>query len=146
MTGTIGDAGVGLRVARGEAGPAGALARYRRPVPRLAEGRALAPIVHACADISDGLLIDAARMAAASGRAVTIALDAVPLGHANDPLAAAVAGDDYELLAAAPPAAAPALRALGLCEIGRFADGAGLSLTRDGVAVPLPPELGWEHR
>lgn len=87
---------------------------YRRPQPRLDEGRALGPIVHAMMDVSDGLLIDAARMAAASGLAVAIDLDAVPLSPAarayageDRPtrLAAATAGDDYELLFALPPKA-----------------------------------------
>ena len=41
-------------------------------------------------DVSDGLLIDAARMAAASGLAVAIDLDAVPLS----PAARAYAGED----------------------------------------------------
>ena len=65
VTGTIGDAGAGLRIARGEAGPAALLAAYCRPQPRLAEGRLLAPLVSAMSDVSDGLLIDAARMASA---------------------------------------------------------------------------------
>ena len=59
VTGTIGDAGAGLAIARGEDGPAELLARYRRPQPRLAEGRALGPFAHAMMDVSDGLLIDA---------------------------------------------------------------------------------------
>ena len=69
VAGTIGDAGAGLAIARGGAGPASLLAAYRRPVPLLAEGRLLAPLVHAMMDVSDGLLLDASRMAAASGLA-----------------------------------------------------------------------------
>ena len=111
VTGTVGDAGAGLRIARGEDGPAELLAAYRRPQPRLTEGRALAPLVHAMMDVSDGLLIDAARMAEASGVAVTIDLAAIPLSSAYcafagdnraERLAAATAGDDYQLLFAAP--------------------------------------------
>jgi thiamine-monophosphate kinase len=148
VTGTIGDAGAGLRIARGEPGPAELLAAYRRPQPRLAEGRALGPVVHAMSDVSDGLLIDAARMAAASGLAVTVALDAVPLsaayrGFAGDgPMAAATAGDDYQLLFALPRDAAPPVPAT---RVGGFAPGFGLALTRHGLPVPLPPALGWEH-
>jgi thiamine-monophosphate kinase len=146
VTGTIGDAGAGLRIARGEPGPAELLAAYRRPRPRLAEGRALGPLVHAMSDVSDGLLIDAARIAAASGLAVTVDLDTVPLSDAYkafagpDPLAAATAGDDYQLLFALdrePPV--PATR------IGSFAPGAGLTLTQGGRPVPVPPRLGFEH-
>ena len=136
VTGTIGLAGLGLR---GEGGPE-ALAAYRRPVPRLAEGQALAPIVHAMMDVSDGLLIDAARMAEASGLAVAIDLDAVPI--AGDRMAAITAGDDYELLFAAPAGLALPVAAT---RIGTFAIGAGLSLHAESGPVPLPDRLGWVH-
>ncbi|PAX07831.1 thiamine-phosphate kinase [Sphingomonas lenta] len=151
VTGTIGEAGAGLAIARGEPGPPELLRAYRRPTPRLAEGRLLAPHVHAMSDVSDGLLIDAARMAEASGLAVTIELSAVPLSPAyrahcgdtrGDPLAAATAGDDYQLLFTAPPGFAPPVPAT---QVGAFAPGTGLTLTRDGEPVPLPARLGYEH-
>jgi thiamine-monophosphate kinase len=148
VTGTIGDAGAGLAIARGAGGSEALLAAYRRPRPRLAEGRALAPIAHAMMDVSDGLLIDAWRMAAASDLQVTIALDAVPLSaayrtHGGDVLAAVTAGDDYQLLCALPPDQRATGRAT--C-IGSFAVGKGLSLTRNGERVSLPDRLGFEHR
>ena len=148
VTGTIGDAGAGLAIARGAPGPDVLLAAYRRPWPRLAEGRALAPIVHAMADVSDGLLIDAARIAAASGLAVAIDLSAVPLSAVyrafvgDDAMEAATAGDDYQLLFAAPAGFEPPVLAT---RIGTFAAGAGLALTRDGMPVALPPRLGYQH-
>ena len=148
VTGTIGDAGAGLAIARDRAGPAALLARYRRPQPRLAEGRALAPLVHAMMDVSDGLLLDAARLAAASGLAAMIALDAVPLSSeacafGMDALAAATAGDDYELLFAAPASFAPPCPAT---RVGTLAVGTGLTLTDHGAPVPLPEKLGFQHR
>ncbi|MCC2980543.1 thiamine-phosphate kinase [Sphingomonas sp. IC4-52] len=149
VTGTIGDAGAGLSVARSGKGPEALLAAYRRPRPRLAEGRVLAPLAHAMMDVSDGLLIDAWRMAVASGLAVTIALDAVPLSAAyrnfvgDDPLPAVTAGDDYQLLCALPQDQRPTGHAT--C-IGTFAPGTGLSLTLHGAPVPLPRRLGFEHR
>lgn len=152
VTGTIGDAAAGLAIARGEAGPAALLAAYRRPQPRLADGRALAPHVHAMMDVSDGLLIDAARLAAASALAVAIDLAAVPLSpacraFAGDDraarLAAATAGDDYQLLFAAPAGFVPPVPAT---RIGGFAPGAGLTLHDGGNPLPLPPRLGFEHR
>jgi thiamine-monophosphate kinase len=149
VTGTIGDAGAGLAIARAGHGPAALLAAYRRPRPRLAEGRILAPVANAMMDVSDGLLIDAWRMAAASGLEVTIALDAVPLSAAyraysgDDPLAAATAGDDYQLLCALAPQQRPTGHAT---RIGSFAPGKGLVLTRNGARVPLPEKLGFEHR
>lgn len=76
---------------------------YRRPVPRLAEGIALAPVATAMMDISDGLLLDASRMARAS--AVTFALDsaAVPVADPARRDECLRWGDDYELLFTAPP-------------------------------------------
>jgi thiamine-monophosphate kinase len=152
VTGRIGVAGLGLAVARGaRARPAAWLDAYRRPQPRLAEGRALAPLVHAMADISDGLLIDAARMAEASGLAVAIDLDAVPLadGAARDRparFAAVTAGDDYELLFAAPPdlkLSQPGFATV--TAVGRFDAGCGLTLHDARGPVPLPERLGYEH-
>ena len=151
MTGTIGDAGAGLAIARGAPGPDALLARYRRPVPRLGEGRVLGPVVHAMMDVSDGLLIDATRMAAASGLAVTLDLAALPLSpelraHAGEDraarLAAASAGDDYELLFALSEGEAPPVAAT--C-IGRFADGKGIALCDGDGDVAVPDRLGFVH-
>ena len=161
VSGTIGDAGAGLKLlGRGHSEPAGLIERYRNPRPRLEAGARLAPVVTAMMDVSDGLLIDAARLAAASGCRVAIELDALPLSDALLELAgnsravrldAATAGDDYELLFAASPAAAHGLlrlaEELGLpfTRVGAFDDGSGLALTDDGEAVPLPDRLGFEH-
>jgi thiamine-monophosphate kinase len=161
VTGSIGDAGAGLRILTGDlSGPDALTERYRRPSPRLEAGERLARLVSAMMDVSDGLLIDAARLAEASGLAATIELGDVPLspayqsacgGDRTARLAAATAGDDYELLFAAPPEQAPALHALSealglpFTRIGAFAPGAGLSLADGGEALALPPRLGWEH-
>ncbi|WP_242182655.1 thiamine-phosphate kinase [Sphingomonas sp. CARO-RG-8B-R24-01] len=151
VTGTIGDAGAGLTIAQGEAGPADLLAAYRRPQPRLAEGRALASVVSAMMDVSDGLLIDAQRMAAASGLSVTLDLADIPLsdayrGFAGEDraarIAAATAGDDYQLLFAAAP---DVMLPCAATRVGRFAAGAGLTLIDAGEAVPLPGNLGFQH-
>jgi thiamine-monophosphate kinase len=134
VTGVIGRAGLGLK------GDPEHLAAYRRPTPRLAEGQALAPFVHAMMDVSDGLLIDAQRMAVASKLALEINLDAVP--HLGEIMAAVTAGDDYELLfAAAPdtPLSVPATR------IGTFSAGAGLTLRNRNGPVALPQRLGYTH-
>lgn len=147
VTGTIGDAEAGLAIARGADGPAALLDRYRRPMPRLAEGRALARQVHAMMDVSDGLLIDAQRMAAASGCAVEIDLARIPLSPdyrawSGDARAAATAGDDYELLFALPAGTAPPVAAT---RIGAFGQGHGLTLTDGGEPVVLPDRLGFVH-
>lgn len=141
VTGVIGLAGLGLAALRHPgATPSVGVKAYRRPIPRLAAGQALAPLVTAMSDVSDGLLIDTKRMADASGLAVAIDLDAVPV--AGEVIAAVTAGDDYELLFAAAPDFVPPVPA---ARIGRFAAGTGLTLTRDGAPCPLPARLGWEH-
>jgi thiamine-monophosphate kinase len=162
VSGTIGDAGAGLAFARGESdGPAALLERYRNPRPRLEAGQALAPLVSAMMDVSDGLLIDASRMAAASGLRVEIDLGLVPISDAllafagrgrSALLAAATAGDDYELLFAAAQNEAPAILVLAdrlglpLSRIGQFAPGEGISLADADGSVPLPERLGYVHR
>ena len=162
VTGNIGNAALGLAVARGgnpDAAPevrAALLARYRRPEPRLAFGAALAGVATACLDISDGLLIDADRLAAASGVAITLDLSRLPTSRAADALAAdplilATGGDDYELLFTAPSPRAPALatlarrHAIRLTHIGRVDAGHGLVVT-DAAGRPIVPDrLGWEY-
>jgi thiamine-monophosphate kinase len=134
VTGMIGRAGLGLL------GDPDHLDAYRRPTPRLTEGQTLGPIVHAMMDVSDGLLIDARRMADASGLAVEIDLDAVPV--AGERMAAVTAGDDYELLFALPADIEPPVAAT---RIGSFATGSGLTLRDESGPVTLPDRLGWQH-
>ena len=161
VSGTIGDAGAGLKLLQGGGDGVDALVeRYRQPRPRLEAGERLAPLVTAMMDVSDGLLIDAGRMSAASGCAVRIDLDSVPmsealLAHAGDDraarLEAASAGDDYELLFATRPDAATRILTLAeeiglpLSRIGGFGEGAGLTLFDHEETVPLPARLGFEH-
>jgi thiamine-monophosphate kinase len=162
VSGSIGDAGAGLKSLRREIAACPALAeRYRNPRPRLEAGERLAPLVTAMIDVSDGLLIDASRLAEASGVAAAIDLALVPLSEAlltalgdgrEARLGAATAGDDYELLFAAAPGRATEILALqddlglSLSRIGHLSEGAGLSLSDAGRELPLPPRLGWEHR
>ncbi len=152
VTGTVGDAGAGLALCRtGASEPAELVSAYLRPHPMLAEGQALASQVTAMMDVSDGVLIDAARMAAASGLAVRIAIDALPLSDAliahagNDRearLAAATAGDDYQLLFALPAGQTPAVAAT---RIGALAEGEGITLSWQGAPLTLPDSLGFAH-
>ena len=157
VTGVIGRAGLGLDIAKQnrsaepvegrstrtalrQAQVCGYLTAYRRPTVRLAEGQALAPIVHAMMDVSDGLLIDARRMASASNLALRIDLDAVP--HVGEIMTAMTAGDDYELLFAAAP---DLLLPVAATRIGLFAEGTGLSLHNSIGLVDLPQRLGYTH-
>jgi thiamine-monophosphate kinase len=161
VSGTIGDSGAGLRGLAGEIERDPFLTdRYRNPRPRLEAGQRLAPLVAAMMDVSDGLLIDSSRLAEASGAAIGIDLARIPLSEAflrtlgggrEARLAAAAAGDDYELLFAAGADRSAQILALqdelGLpfSRIGAIDRGSGLSLTDAGEPVPLPPRLGWVH-
>ena len=165
-TGTFGDAGLGLALLLGQEQASGAtrdrlVDAYRRPMPLLALGPGLAPLISASADVSDGLLIDAGRIARASGLTLTIDLARVPLSRAYvdvrgnstaSRLAATTAGDDYQLLFTAPPErereidAVAARHGVPLTRIGRCAAGEpGLALEQDGAPLPLPARLGYEH-
>lgn len=153
VSGEIGGAGAGLELLQaGRTEPAFLVQRYRRPEPRLVAGLRLAPLASAMMDVSDGLLIDAGRIAAASGVSIGIDLAAVPIAEGAARDRAVTAGDDYELLFTAPPAAERAIRAvsealgLPLTRIGSASAGQGLSLVDNGRPVALPDRLGWEHR
>ena len=118
------------------------LAAFNRPIPRLREGQALAPHVSAMMDVSDGLLLDAFRMAQASG--VTFMLDpqAIPVA---DPARLADCirwGDDYELLFTAPPAAALPVSAY---RIGSVTAIAAAPLLLGDEPLSDPATLGFQH-
>ncbi len=159
VTGALGASAAGLllleRPELGSAVPDGVAARLRaahlRPEPRLAAGRSLARSgARAMLDLSDGLSLDGLRLARASGVRAVVDPEALPLaegvaevaeaaGRAPVELAAA-GGEDYELLAALPPAAVePARRAVpgALTPVGRVEEGAP-------ELRGLPPG-GWEH-
>jgi thiamine-monophosphate kinase len=160
IAGTLGDSAAGLAQLIDDPAASGPLVDiYRRPVPLLEMGRALAAGATAMMDVSDGLLIDLKRLCSASGCGARIDLDSLPLSGAfvaergKDRKArqfAATGGDDYALLAALPPDLDPVSLSLPkaptLACIGRLVAGSGLKLhDRDGD-VPLPKRLGYEHR
>ena len=142
VSGTIGDGALGLRALRGEVSdPDGYLAeRYRRPVPRL--GLVRFSDVHACMDVSDGLLQDAGHLARAAGLGVVVDAGLVPLSDAARACGAEwlevclTRGDDYELLVAA-----PAGGLAGMTRVGEFVVGASVSV-RNAALSRVP---GWSH-
>jgi thiamine-monophosphate kinase len=160
LVGTVGDAAAGLAQLKQDRHASGTLVDiYRRPVPLLSAGHALAPHANAMMDVSDGLLLDAQRLAEASRCRLRIDLDALPLSGAfiealgqnrSARLFAATGGDDYALLAALPPGADPStlslpegttIERIGTLEAGR----PGVRLLSEGKPVPLPEKLGFEH-
>lgn len=160
LVGTVGDSAAGLELLKRNAAATGTLVDiYRRPIPLIAAGQLLAPEARATMDVSDGLLLDARRMAEASGCAVRIELSAMPVSDSfveafgkdrQALLFAATGGDDYALLVALAPDADPFTLSLPsgtkMCRIGSFAEGSGLALTFHGDAISLPESLGHEHR
>ena len=160
LIGTVGDAAAGLAQLQADGRATGTLVDiYRRPIPQLRAGQALAPHAHAMMDVSDGLLLDARRMAEASGCSLSIALDDLPLSAAftaalgsdlEAHLFAATGGDDYALLAALPAGLDPATLSLPQgTRIGRIgtvsAGEPSVSLSWHGDPVDLPERLGFEH-
>jgi thiamine-monophosphate kinase len=155
VTGTIGDAALGLQARFGKLqDPTGWLvARSMLPQPRM--GLALAGIVSAAIDISDGLVQDLGHMCKGAGLGATLHAGRVP----TSPQAAAFGppalesrltdGDDYELLLAVPPANRAALQAacgdLQITQIGIFEAGEGVRVLDDAGAVMKFERGGWQH-
>ncbi len=148
VSGTIGDAALGLRILKGEdiglndKHRAALVARYRMPEPRLNLGLRLLGLAHACLDISDGLIADFGHMCDVSRVGIEIEARDVPLSPAataaltgeraslSDLL---TAGDDYELAIAAPTTVRSRMTALApraktkLTRIGRVVKGRGVT-------------------
>ena len=117
VTGTIGDAMLGLAVLQGRiALPDSAtgddlVARFAQPQPRVGAGPRLVGLAHAAADVSDGLVADLGHICEASGLAADIRLEDLPLSDAaravvtdDQPLRLSLlaGGDDYEIVFTAP--------------------------------------------
>ena len=161
LVGSLGDSAAGLAQLLDDRHAHGPLVDvYRRPVPQIEAGRMIAPGANAMMDVSDGLLLDAFRMAEASGCSARIALDSLPLSDAfleargetvDERLFSASAGDDYALLAALPESLDPlSLRlppgTIVTC-IGSLRGGPpAIAATMAGELVDLPARLGFEHR
>jgi thiamine-monophosphate kinase len=169
VSGTIGDGflgllcGKGLRVIKSYSDAKWLLDRYRLPQPRSGLAQALREHSSAAADVSDGLIADAGKVAAASGVGFEIDLDQLPLSvpaaawlaDAADPIAArielATGGDDYEIVCAAAPENVAALLAaaqaagIALAPIGRAMEGSGVRVIASGAEVEVA-RAGYVHR
>jgi thiamine-monophosphate kinase len=161
VTGVLGGSRAALEVwRRGDAPGSSARAAFARPEPRIVAGRWLGSRgAHAMLDLSDGLGGDAGHLAAASGVALKLVLDRLPV--APDAMAeasrlnlpaqqfAAEGGEDFELLAALPAefGSADAMEfqrdcGIALTRVGEVEQGSGVHATLGGHPVLL---TGFDH-
>jgi len=155
LAGPVGLAAAGLELFRRGAATGGdpAVEALRRPIARITAGLAAAGHAHAGIDISDGLALDASRVAAASGVGIAFergALLAAAGSHlaaaaarlARDPLELALyGGDDYALLMTFAPGDVPA----PFAAVGQCTAEPGIHLREaDGSARLLEPR-GFDH-
>lgn len=145
VNGEIGWGLIGLDAARAGNDPKTAL-RYQVPrISTLFAAQIVADLASASMDISDGLLLDAVRLAEASQCGVAIELERVPLARpaadVEDRLRQCTAGDDYRILLSARPG-----RSIpGFTEIGMLTESSGLQLSYQGQTINPPSILGFEH-
>ena len=152
VSGTIGDAALGLRLRLGQGPPLSEahrlhlLDRYLLPRPRLALAPAMV-FAHGGMDVSDGFIGDLEKMLRVSGVSASVDLGRLPLSDAAtaaiaaDPALfeiAATGGDDYEILAAVPPEDASAFEAAAAT--------AGVRVAFVGVAVEGAAPPRWVGR
>jgi len=169
VTGTIGDATLGLDILKG--GAAAALAdvgakamligRYRVPQPRNALAKAVLDHAHAAMDVSDGLAGDLAKLCGVSGVSAAIDVPSIPLSAAAAALLAGgtvgietivSSGDDYEILCAIPEdgfevfAQAAGHAGVSVTSIGTFIAGSSVPrfLDAQGREIALP-RLSYSH-
>ena len=166
VSGTIGDAHLGLAVLRGaysQLAPehrAGLIGRFRIPEPRVELGPRLAGLAHAMIDVSDGLLADLGHICKTSNVAARVEVEALPLSPAAKEVvnqqmdlrvSLAAGGDDYELLFTAPASATKAIEELSsvlglpVTRIGLIERGKGVRLVdSEGRAIPVD-HAGYRH-
>lgn len=167
VTGSIGDGLLGLRAARGELALdeeriAALIDHYRTPTPRLDFAPVVREFATASVDVSDGLAADLDHVARASGAAIMLNLNVLPLSAAaqawfDDRIDAQLSledlaggGDDYQIAFTAHPRHEESLRReaerrlVRLTRVGEVTAGAGLTATYDGQPVQMA-RPGWTH-
>lgn len=162
-TGQLGAAAAAIvLLLRGEAPPEPLRDRLVRPTPRTAEAAWLRErgVPQAMIDLSDGLAGDAQHLAAASGVALRLRRDVVPIhpavlarfGPEEAFRLAAAGGEDYELLFAARPDAVEPHRTAfaerfgtSLTAVGHVTAGSGVGWENADRPAPAPPRGGFQH-
>jgi thiamine-monophosphate kinase len=164
VSGSIGDAALGLAHLRGQlplsaAAARHALARLERPSARVALGRALLGVATSAIDVSDGLVADLGHIAESSKVGARLDWGRVPLGPAaaerrDDPLVrqcALAGGDDYELCFTVPAGGHARVEqiaqrlGLALTEVGRIEAGTGVEVRDTRGSVLELAVRGFDH-
>ncbi|WP_026304092.1 thiamine-phosphate kinase [Kaistia granuli] len=159
VSGTIGDAALGLRLRLGSLdkelageGATHLLDRYLHPQPRLGLAEAVRQFANASLDISDGLIGDLGHVTRTSGFSAVVDAARIPLSEAARALMAVdptvlttilTGGDDYEILTTMPEArfaayqAAAARAGIPVTAIGRIVEGQGAPVVLDRKGDPI---------
>jgi thiamine-monophosphate kinase len=168
VSGTIGDAALGLELLKGGAATALAgndremlIGRYRVPQPRVTLAEAVRDHASAAMDVSDGLAGDLAKLCAASEVSAAIDAQSVPLSGPARTLLGSNAvgiesivsgGDDYEILCTVPEnrfdafAATATLAGASVTSIGTIIGGAGFPRFIDGQGGEIAlPRRSYSH-
>jgi thiamine-monophosphate kinase len=168
VSGTIGDAALGLELLKGgaEAALAGderemLIGRYRVPQPRVALAQAVRDHASAAMDVSDGLAGDLAKLCVASDVSAAIDAQSIPLSDAARGLLSRSAvgiesilsgGDDYEILCTIPEnrfdafAQAASLAGVPVTSIGTIIAGIAVPRFIDGQGAEIAlPRLSYSH-
>jgi thiamine-monophosphate kinase len=153
VTGTLGDAGLGLKIKQGYhcQQPDAALRRFNQPDPQVAFGQALVGIANACIDISDGLAGDLGHILQQSQVGACIDWEALPLSaevnayieDTDDWAMPLTAGDDYELCFTVSPDKVQNLT-IPHTKIGVIESLPGLRLNKSGN-IQILEAKGFEH-
>ncbi len=164
VTGTLGDAGLGLAIAKNQISVPADHADYlrtrlERPVPRLRQGLELRGLASAAIDISDGLAQDLGHILECSGVGARINVDRLPrssalaacLDTATAVSLALASGDDYELCFTIPPRQLEQVHTFAAgwdcacTEIGVIKVEPGLHCQREDGTPYTMPRLGYDH-
>lgn len=166
VSGTIGDAALGLKILKGELVGLSKehqeylVQRYYLPQPRISLGKGLRLNAHSAMDISDGLAQDVGHLSSASHVKMMINSAEIPLSEAAkaalalDPALQSVilsGGDDYELLFTAPKNKKHAIELLAttlqlpLTAIGHVKRGKGLVILTENQQPLELEHSGYNH-
>ena len=153
VTGTLGDAGLGLKIEKGYDcnSPQRALNRFHTPEPRIIEGLAIRNYANACIDLSDGIASDLRHILDKSMVGARLDWDKLPLTNevkeyisaTNDWQLPLIAGDDYELCFTVSPEKAKLID-IKCTEVGVIESEPGLRIQRFGLIENMEIK-GFEH-